>query len=120
MLSIVMGVSTILLREVNSVGDAGNSIIAFGAARSGLEKTLYLAKFQASRGGLCNICKACDSADCRNCSQVSLENGNCKVGYDSAFDGKTYEVDASMMGGKTMINVKGFYRDSMRQINYSK
>ena len=120
MLSIVMGVSTILLREISLVSNAGNSIAAFDAARSGLEKTLYLAKFQAGSGGLCSICKACTSGDCLNCTQTAFDDGSCKVTYDSVFDGKTYQVDATIMGGKTTVNVKGFYRDSMRQINYSK
>ena len=132
-LAIVLSISTILYSEIKIIRNIGNSIVAFYAADSGIEKTLYYDRNKAPEGakrGLCDICNyspgsangcptdnADSSINCNNCLSFGsdcdpISCGDCEVSFDSFFDGKNYEVIIST----TKIDSKGNYKNVLRKI----
>lgn len=143
MLAVVLNISLILHSKVTIVANVGNSISAFYAAESGIEKTLYYDRkvIQGKQTrGFCNICASCKPTDCKNCVATSLttsgSNGcdpvnckNCKITYDSSFDGRDYSVDAMLTPYSQGSNVytlsidcKGSYKGTVRaaELNVTK
>ena len=107
-LAIVLSISILLYGEIKIIRNIGNSVIAFYAADSGVEKVLYYDRVQIPAGGtrgLCNIgniCPDCDPSlpgDCQeiNCDWSSptgsdcslLTCRDCKVSFKSFFGGKS-------------------------------
>lgn len=121
-LAIVLSISLILYSQIKIIRNIGNSVVAFYAADSGVEKTLYYDRKQVPLGGqrgLCNICNAClgdctpgldgDPGDCveskcQGCILTPLAVngcdlltcGNCEASFNSFFEDKNYEVKASV------------------------
>ncbi len=90
MLAIVLGVSTVLYHQMNLTASIGNSLSAFYAAESGIEKTLYLAK----------TCAGCNLND------------------SGAFDDRTYSVTIEKSDGVLHIFSTGEYGQASRTIEY--
>lgn len=96
-LAVVLAVSSILYSEIKIIRNIGDSVVAFYAADSGVEKTLYYdRKFE---GGACNLCQNCPEDDCKNCVPPAGEDGeNCEVNFDTdlivPFGNKKYHVKA--------------------------
>ncbi|OGZ66397.1 MAG: hypothetical protein A3C50_02665 [Candidatus Staskawiczbacteria bacterium RIFCSPHIGHO2_02_FULL_43_16] len=88
MLAIVVGISSMLSGQVKIMAGASNSISALYAAESGMERALYVFK----------KCPGCD------------------LNYDGAFDGRTYFVNAKMIGGVLNISSKGVYKEASRTV----
>ncbi len=131
-IAIVLSISTILFNEIKIIGDIGNSVSSFYAADTGIEKTLYFDRKQIPQGaarGFCNICTACNGSDCQNCALSGSDCGittctNCQLTYNSAFNGRTYSVSATVspnvanpMLSDLIINSTGLYNGVTRQIN---
>lgn len=119
-LSAALALSSMLLNQIKAVKEAGDSVLAFYAAESGLEKTLYFNSKAVSPGakiGLCGICRECrlnrlndpfgeTASYCNNCQAAVLSADpkgcdplrcdNCEITYDSDFDGKSYTVTATV------------------------
>ncbi|MDO8486261.1 MAG: hypothetical protein Q7S77_01000 [Candidatus Staskawiczbacteria bacterium] len=140
-LAVVLSVSILLYGEVKIVRNIGNSVIAFYAADSGVEKILYYDRKQIPEGGargLCNInnvCPDCTPGPGGDCVESKCYNwlatgtgsgcdlltcgitGSCEISFESFFDGKSYEVKASIIpGSDTNIDIKGDYQSISRKI----
>lgn len=134
-LAIVLGVSIILFSGIKMVRNIGNSVVAFYAADTGLEKTLYYDRKQIPVGGargLCDICNSCLATDCADCViSGNIEDGcnpltcsDCAVSFSSvfgAFNNKKYkvEVEVSLDGEgnfNTVISSFGSYQKIARAI----
>ncbi|TSC95048.1 MAG: hypothetical protein CEN87_60 [Parcubacteria group bacterium Licking1014_1] len=140
-LAVVLAVSTILYSEIKIIRNIGNSVVAFYAADSGVEKTLYYDRNKAperAKRGLCNICNyfpgsdngcptdnADSSINCNNCQNIgsgcdSISCEDCEVSFDSLFNGKSYEITISTKTidglSDTKIDSKGSYKDVSRKI----
>ncbi len=133
LLATVLAVSTILVSETKIISNIGNSVSALYGSESGVEKTLYFDRKQIPNGGvrgLCSICSTCDSINCANCAVTALGSSactaqdctDCKVSYSSAFDGKTYTLEARVTpnsDGVTHdlnIRAKGDYLNASRSL----
>jgi len=128
-LAITSGIGVILFSEIKIIRGMGNSVVAFYAADSGIEKTLYFdrKKIPEEMGrGLCDICSEC-GADCSDCStsgdDCSPSCTDCKVSYYTEFDGKKYEIEATVVPlgeffGNT-IKSFGSYKETTRAIELS-
>lgn len=100
MLTIALGVSSILISQMRSLGEMGNSVVAFYAADTGIERMLYAARqesYAPSSGDSCGSPFSCPA----------LSNGSSFV----------IEIQT---GPETIIKSKGTYKDVSRsiEINY--
>ncbi len=85
-LSVVLGLSLILYSQLKIIKNIGNSVAAFYAADSGMEKTLYYIRNKIPDGvvvgtsGLCNLCDTCVSNSspfkCEDCRETSTSGLN--------------------------------------------
>lgn len=136
-LAVVLSISVILYNELKIIRNIGDSVVAFYAADSGVEKTLYYDRkvlpedMAGSMRGICNICnyenctlKAEVGGDVNGCNDLTCEN--CEVAFDVAFDldllnGKKCEIKAKVSQVSSLdanplqfsvlnINSVGFYR----------
>ncbi|GAI23960.1 unnamed protein product [marine sediment metagenome] len=94
LLAIAIGVTRLSLGEIKLIRDIPNSLIAYYAADSGIERALYEERIG---GG------AADQADC----SVNLDN-----------DSK-YGVNVSQIGETVVIKSTGCYKDIRRAIEVS-
>jgi len=98
LLSIVLGLSTILLIQIRMVGEMENSVMAFSAADSGIEKVLNEGE------------NATDTPS--GLYYFSLDNGaSCKPDYIA-----TSSPDCPDDTPNFCINSKGTYRETQRAI----
>lgn len=126
-LSIVLGLVTILLNQSKIINNMLNSSSSFYSALSGIEKTHYLKK---NAGSFCDICNTC--TDCNDCELTPINGGvcnsstctNCKITYNSSFDERSYEIEASLTldeldptSSNFCVNSKGFYKDTTRSFD---
>ena len=141
-LFIVLSISTLLYSEIKVIRNMGNSISAFYAADSGIEKALYYDRKQIPEGavrGICNICSLCDAEDCNSCVPTPLGEGgtgctectNCEVKFTTVIDqisSKSYNVVANVSPGlppspgqcglsQGIIKSYGVYKNTTRAIN---
>jgi len=125
-LAIVLGVAAILVSEIKIIRAMGNSVVAFYAADSGIEKTFYFDRKRIPSGGergLCDICSVC--TDCQSCT---LSGGDCDpltctdciISYYTEFDGKRYDIEATIVTdvetSETTIKSFGDYKETTRAI----
>lgn len=137
LLTIVLGMAIFFLSQVNIIANTGNSLSAFFAADTGVEKTLYLNKISPQTGsvaiaaGFCGICSSCAGAsnDCQNCAYTPLvPNGcnascdNCKVTYTTVIDQRTIAVEATVTPNSPnpifFINATGVFNNIERTTFY--
>lgn len=127
-LSVVLGLSIILLSEFKRTKSVGESLSAFYSADSGIEKLLYYNRKKTpvgATGGICSICDSCSGLDCE-CTKVGEDCEKCtscriiiKETINSANNQK-YQADAIIypIGDfyNLDISVKGFYKNTSRAI----
>ncbi len=134
----VLGISIILVSEIKMIRGMGNSVVAFYAADSGIEKTFYYDRKVIPGGGNRGLCYICDScSDCQDCtpslpegSSLSKDCGsqtctNCTISYHTEFgeagDEREYEVKATVVPfygfSKTTIESFGDYEKTTRAID---
>lgn len=132
-ISIVLGVSAISLSEIKMMRGMGDSVKAFYAADSGIEKTIYYDRKQIpeeGKRGLCDICTSCVSTDCQNCTTIGqncdVSNcSNCLIIYSSSFNGKEYDISAVITSyeGNSVTTIKSYgnYEKTTRaiELNFS-
>lgn len=102
-IAVVLGISVILVSEIKIIKEMGYSVVAFYAADSGVEKTLYYDRKVLTGGGsrgLCDICNTC--SDCYDCqisgNDCSIQTCNdCEISYYSEFNGKEHRVKATIV-----------------------
>ena len=130
MLTVVLGLSTIISNKIKILGGIGNSVSSFYAAESGIEKTMYydrkeIPKKGKNKGerGLCDICNTC--ADCDNCATTELSADgcdpitctDCNISYNSTFGDRTYFVQAQLTPDLFLsCTSKGEYKNTTRTI----
>ena len=142
-LAIVLSISLLLYGEIKIVRNIGNSVVAFYAADSGVEKMLYYDRKrvpESGRRGLCYMFDSSNPAACLNdctpnidcvepkCQGHSITGADCniltcsdcQVSFNSFFDGKSYELKASVALSNEFpvvsIFSKGNYKDVSRKI----
>ncbi len=136
MLAIVLSIGILLYSQIKVLRNIGNSVVAFYAADSGVEKVLYYDRQKIPVGGtrgLCNINNVCPDCtpgvDCAESkcqgwlptgNDCNLTCGDCVVSFNSFFDDKSYNVEVSTItaGGlsTTNIDIKGNYQNVSRKI----
>lgn len=107
-LAVILSVSIILYSQIKIIRNIGDSVVAFYAAETGIEKTLYYDRYGApenatgSKRGVCNICDNYETcllrlplnSDPLGCGAETCEN--CKIKYEGflpGFPGKKYFVE---------------------------
>lgn len=128
-LSVVFGISSILLSQIKTIGNIGDSVVAFYMSDSGIEKTIYFDTKQTTAGnrGICNICTSCTNKNlnCQSCSYTGSDCSlsgctDCQVTYSTTTDDKSYSVKSaiSVNGQFSVLNIytKGFYKNTTRSI----
>lgn len=139
-IAIVLSIAGILFNEIKIIGSIGNSVSAFYAADTGVEKTLYFDRKEIHAGanrGFCTTCSACASTtgDCNVCTYHEIVPGgcggqnctDCQLDYQSAFanSGATYTVsarvttDANPAISDLLIDSAGNYNSVLRKIESS-
>jgi Tfp pilus assembly protein PilX len=127
-LTVVLSISVLLYSEIKVIRNIGNSVVAFYAADSGIEKTLYYARKDAPTGAKSGICYACNhgietcttivNTDCADSSCA-----NCEVRYSGSFDGRSYIVDTTISPNGNLfdftIDSAGSYSNVNRKIELS-
>jgi len=141
-LAVVLSISTILYSELRIIRNMGNSVVAFFAADSGIEKFLYYDRKVIPTGaarGICNIYNICATAGCINCASTPLDTGgtgctnctNCHIDFTTIIDAdepKSYHVVADVSPGSPpsqgecgmsqgVAKSYGVYKDTARAIN---
>lgn len=128
--TIVLGVSVILLSELKMIRGIGNSVVAFSAADEGIEKTLYYDRQVKEAGwsrGICNICDSCSLYDCQTCTTTGPEFGcapatctDCKIEYTTDLIDKMFRVIVTISPGNPDIYQSyGVYKGVTRAIELS-
>jgi len=133
-LFIVLSISTLLYSEIKVIRNMGNSMNAFYAAESGVEKVLYYDRKEkvGETRGICNICTSESGVsvcpDCLSCvptgSDCTPETcSDCKITFSTEMgEKKRYEVDATVNQRCKISNISlnsyGFYQNVSRAINF--
>jgi len=128
-LSIVLGVSVILVSEIKVIRGMGNSVIAFYAADTGIEEIIYFDNKKIPIGGtrgFCNICNVCAGFGCQGCTSSGSDCGlttcqNCQVSYCTGAgctgtDDKKYNVIGSITPTEESFKSYGSYKGVSRAI----
>lgn len=128
-LTTALTLSAILLSQIQIMREIGNSAIAFFAADTGIEKTLYydnkiIPPVSGATRGLCGMdssCFDCNFTTCVGCGKFGpgcAENvcDDCTLIYESNLDDKTFRVQAGVSGGVTTMESVGKYQDTKRAI----
>ncbi len=135
-LAVVSAISAILYSEIRIIRNIGNSVIAFYAADSGVEKTLYYDRKIMPAGGKRGVCFMCDpvnpscptdNADSSiNCACSSPPAGgdclpesctDCQVKFSTDLNGKSYEITAIVSSNENFtIKSIGSYENVKRAI----
>lgn len=140
-LAVVLSISAILYSELRIIRNMGNSVVAFFAADSGVEKFLYYDRKVIPTGaarGICNICSICPIAGCNVCASAPLDIGgigctnctHCHIDFTTIIDAgeKSYRVVADVSPGpppspgecgmsQGVTKSYGDYKDTKRAIN---
>ncbi|MCX6723586.1 MAG: hypothetical protein NT155_00215 [Candidatus Staskawiczbacteria bacterium] len=128
-LAVVLTISTILYSEIKVIKSVGNSVIAFYAADSGIEKVLYYDRQTTPAGaarGLCSLCASCSTAgdDCTGCTPSSgcadACTGACTVSFKTTVGDQNYNINANVSaipGGQCglsagAVSSYGFYKNT--------
>lgn len=119
LLAIVLGISTILLGQLKMIRGMENSVIAFYAADTGVERVLYEDKM--CRQQLSTIFPpACDDSSCGDDSDGDGSCDGVPTNYDSGEvdlgNGARYRVEAIIDGFQSV----GFYKGTRRAIEVNR
>lgn len=127
LLAIGLGITTIIISQMRMIRGMGDSVVAFHAADTGIEKTIFYDRKVTPEGarGLCDICNSCPITDCKDCNTNGadcdpLSCTDCFISYYSDFDGKRYDIEGVVSGGVTTIKSVGKYKETKRAIEVTK
>jgi len=132
LIAIGLGVSLIIVSQMKMMKGMGDSVVAFYAADTGIDKTIFydnkVIPFGGTRG-LCYmrnpiICPDCDWT-CSGCGWSGADCNDttctdCTLIYESTFNGKEYRVEAKVTGVVTTIKSTGSYKGIKRAIETSR
>ncbi|MBI2050096.1 MAG: pilus assembly PilX N-terminal domain-containing protein [Candidatus Staskawiczbacteria bacterium] len=134
-LAVVLSISALFYSQVKIIRNISNSVVAFYAADSGVEKVLYYDRKEiptSAERGMCNICSSSVCPDCtgilctprdaelEGCDPVTCTD--CQITFSSDIgSGKSYNIDVVVnqqckISG-AVINSYGFYENVSRAIN---
>lgn len=112
LLAIVLGMTAILLSQIRMIKGMENSVVAFYAADTGIERVLYQDKMCRQDG--CEVLSwPCWDTDAIPCNE-GLSNGSIPGNVGAA----TYQ--ANFTDGATTIQSVGTYKDTKRAIEVTK
>lgn len=127
---ISFGISSILISEIRILRSMGHSVIAFYAAETGIEKTLYLDNHQIPEEGERGLCNICNLPDEWESCQVSgtdcdiLTCTNCTCTFYDEINGQRHDVEASVTTegeeSVTIIKSVGTYEQTKRAIQITR
>ncbi len=102
-LAVVLSVSVILYSEIKIIRNIGDSVVAFYAADSGVEKVLYYDRKTAPEGIGRGFCGICDYEEC-----ISGTPSGADCAFDTCTDCEiSFETDLNSAGSKSYeINAK--------------
>jgi len=131
LLAIGLGISLIIVSQMRMIRGMGDSVIAFYAADTGIDKTIFYDNKVIPSGGARGLCYMCDSSnpsmctDCLSCSTVGTDCApssctDCTISYYTTFDGKRYDVEAKESEGITTIKSSGSYKGMKRAIEITR
>lgn len=124
MLSVVLSLTMILLGQINTMKNFGNSVAAYYLTESGIEKTLYFDRREipdVATRGFCNICspEVCSQGsgfnNCNDCTLTALETSTTE-GEEGTTSGcditkctdcqLTYNTSFNTSSGKKTLKVR--------------
>ncbi|MBU3934430.1 hypothetical protein KKC00_00445 [Patescibacteria group bacterium] len=123
-LSVILGVSSILISEIKVIRNIGNSVSAFYAADTGIEEIIYFDSNKIPEGGtrgFCNICNVCSDFGCQDC-QISGDDcdldtcTDCQVSYYAQINGSRYDIISSVGPEEEVFRSYGSYAKTIRAI----
>ncbi len=130
-LAVILGIGAILFNSIKMIREIGDSVSAFYAADSGIEKTLYYDRSskmipENAKRGLCNICNSCSGFDCRNCKEIPqiTDDGcepevcdDCVISYTSSLvNGRSFEIKIEITPEGETLTSLGSYKKLKRAI----
>ncbi|MBI1866557.1 MAG: hypothetical protein HY005_00885 [Candidatus Staskawiczbacteria bacterium] len=139
-LAIVLSISALSYNQIKIIRSVGNSVSAFYAAESGLEKVLYYDRKQIPAGGargscdISNVCPVCDPGLPGDCQEVNcydwqitgndcdpLTCSDCQITFKSKINTSgSYNIDMTVIQqckiSTGTVNSYGFYKDVSRAI----
>ena len=130
LLVIGLGINYLVTSEIKVMRNMTNSVTAFYAAETGIEKTLYLDNMVKPEGGsrgLCNICNV--SGEWDSCSTAGSDCGlttctNCTCTFYDETGGLRHDVQATVttVGETTTTVIKsvGKYKNTKRAIQITR
>jgi hypothetical protein len=114
LLSVALGISTILVGQVRMIKGIGDSVIAFFTADTGVERIMYEDK-KCRLPGCDTLSWPC--VDTTGCDKGRYWTGTPVTG-DFGPGTATYQVNFN--NGATVISSKGTYRGTQRAINITR
>lgn len=129
-LSIILGITIILLSEIKIMRNIGYSVVSFYVADTGLEKTLFYDRKKVPENGHRGICDICDSCtDCANCTKTGEPDNcsptnciDCVISYSTAIDeehSKIFNAITSISPARDTFQSFGIYKGVSRAIEIS-
>jgi len=130
-LFIVLSISALLYSEIKIIRNMGNSMNAFYAAESGVEKVLYYDRKMkvGDTRGICNVCTSGVCPDCvcsppptgSDCNPATCSD--CEITFSTEMGAeKSYEIKATVSQQCKISNISlnsyGFYKNVSRAINF--
>ena len=126
-LSVVLGISTILLSEIKVMRGLGNSVVSFYTAETGIEEILYFDNREVPEGGVRGFCNICNVRVANNCSGTACTFSgsdcnltactDCQISYCTVVSDRTYSINASINPTEgTIFKSFGNYKKTTRAI----
>lgn len=130
-LTVVLGVTVILISEIKIIRGMGYSVVAFYTADTGMEEFLYLDKKKIPTDGtrgFCDICNSCQDFGCEPSSCVATGDDcdlitctDCQISYCTGAGctgtgDKKYNVMASITPTEESFKSFGTYQKTTRAI----
>ena len=122
MVAIVLGVTVIILSEIDIVRTIGYSVNAIFAANTAIEKSLYYDRQVVLTGerGICDICTSC--LNCTNCLRSGLgcaDCTDCTITYNGSIGAETYTAKVIVQDEGDIYSGIGLYKGISRAIDVS-
>jgi len=115
-LAVVLSISVILYSEIKIIRNIGDSVVAFYAADSGIEKALYYDRQRApddatgSKRGICSLCTEClaDQTNCYegDCTVSRLPEADADDCTGAKCENCTVEFDTNLLTGSKSYHLK--------------
>jgi len=124
-LSIVLGISVIIISELEVIRGIGYSVVAFYSADTGIEKSLYYdrkVKDAEWTRGICNICVSCTTCD--RCVKTGVDCApetctDCQISYETTLTDKMFRMLITVTPANDIYQSYGSYLGVSRAVELS-